>query len=174
MPDWAVANPALAILGAAAAVIAIGVAIFKSGMWAGSVNTNLKSLKDAVSEIKESVDKIRENINGFLHELTSRTLNPGSPLEPNELGQKVSKSIDAPAIVKGLAPGLRERADGKPPYDIQELCFDFIRDEYKPVEDVEKKIKQCAYDNGISRADVMDVLAVGLRDEILRLIEDNT
>ena len=46
MPDWAVANPALAILGAAAAaVIAIDVAIFKSGMWAGSVNTNLKSLK---------------------------------------------------------------------------------------------------------------------------------
>ena len=82
-----------------------------------------------------------------------------------------SESIDAPAIVKGLAPGLCERADGKPPYDIQELCFNFVRDEYKPVEDIEKKIKQCAYDNGISRAEIMDVLAVGLRDEILRLIE---
>ena len=170
MLDWAIANPALPILGAAAAVVAIGVAIFKSGMWAGSVNTSLNSLKDAVFEIKESVGKIRDNINGLLYEITSRTLTPGSPLEPNELGQKVSESIDAPAIVKGLAPGLLERADGKPPYDIQEMCFEFIRDEYKPVEDIEKKIKQCAYDNGISRADVMDVLAVGLRDEILRLI----
>ena len=72
--------------------------------------------------------------------------------------------------MKGLALGLRERADGKPSYDIQEMCFYFIRDEYKPVEDIEKKIKQCAYDNGISRADVMDVLAVKLRDEIFRLI----
>ena len=90
------------------------------------------------------------------------------------MGQKVSKSIDAPSIVKGIAPTLRERAGGKLPYDIQELCFDFIRDEYKPVEDIEKKIKQCAYDNGISRADVMDVLAVELRDEILRLIGPDT
>ena len=165
MPGWIVAN-----LGAAAAAIAIGAVLVSIGIWVGTVITNLKSLKDAVSEIKGSVDKIRESINGFLHELTSKTLNPGSPLEPNELGQKVSTSIDSPSIVKSIAPSLCERANGKLPYDIQELCFDFIRDEYKPVEDIEKKIKQCAYDNGISRADVMDVLAVELRDEILRLI----
>ena len=41
-------------------MIAIGVAIFKSGMW------RERSLKEAVSEIKGSVDKIRENINGLL------------------------------------------------------------------------------------------------------------
>ena len=152
---------------AAAGIVAALVSI---GVWVGTVITNLSSLKEAVRRIEDSVDKIRENINGLLHELTSKTLNPGSPLEPNELGQEVSKSIDAPSIVKGLALGLRERADGKPSYDIQEMCFYFIRDEYKPVEDIEKKIKQCAYDNGISRADVMDVLAVKLRDEIFRLI----
>ena len=104
MLDWAIANPALPILGAAAAVVAIGVAIFKSGMWAGSVNTSLNSLKDAVFEIKESVGKIRDNINGLLYEITSRTLTPGSPLEPNELGQKVSESIDAPRNSKGPCP----------------------------------------------------------------------
>ena len=156
------------------AVVGIGAALVSIGIWVGNVSSNLKALKEAVREIKESVDKIRESINGFLHELTSKTLNPGSPLEPNDLGQKVSKSIDAPSIAKGIAPTLRERAGGKLPYDIQELCFDFIRDEYKPVEDIEKKIKQCAYDNGISRADVMDVLAVELRDEILRLIGPDT
>ena len=152
------------------AAAGIGAALVSIGIWVGNVTTNLKGLKGAVREIKEAVDKIRDNTNSVLHELTSKTLNPGSPLEPNELGYKVSKSIDAPSIVKGLASGLRERADGKLPYDIQELCFDFIRDEYKPVEDIEKKIKQCAYDNGISRVDIMDVLAVKLRDEIIRLI----
>ena len=152
------------------AAAGIGAALVSIGIWVGSVITNLKGIKDAVREIKDAVDKIRDNTNSVLHELTSKTLSPGSPLEPNKLGHKVSKSIDAPSIVKDLAPGLRERADSKPPYDIQELCFDFIRDEYKPVEDIEKEIKQCAYDNGISRADVMDVLAVQLRDEVLRLI----
>ena len=152
----------------------IGAALVSIGIWVGSVITNLKALKEAVAEIKEAVIKIRDDTNSFLHELTSKTLNPGSPLEPNELGQKVSKSIDSPSIVKGIAPSLCERANGKLPYDIQELCFDFIRDEYKPVEDIEKKIKQCAYDNGISRADVMDVLAVELRDEIIRLIDPDT
>ena len=171
MPELAAATPWLAIVGAVAAAIVIGGVLVSIGIWIGSVNTSLKSLREAVPEIKGSVDKIRENINGLLHELTSRTLNPGSPLKPNELGRKVSESIDAPAIVKGLAPGLCDRANGKPPYDIQELCFNFIRDDYEPSDEVEKNIKEFAYENGISRADVMDVLAVELRDEILRLIE---
>ena len=171
MSELAAATPWLAIVGAVAAAIAIGWALVSIGIWIGSVNTNLKTFKEAVGEIKEAVAKIQDEINRFLHEMTSKTLTPGSPLKPNDLGKKVSDSIDAPSIAKGLAPGLRARADGKHQYDIQELCFDFIRDEYKPVEDIDKKIKQCAYENGISRADVMDVLAVELRDEVLQLME---
>ena len=126
------------------AAVGICAALVSIGVWVGNVITNIKALKEAVREIKEAVIKIRDDTNSFLHELTSKTLSPGSPLKPNELGQKVSNSIDAPSIVKGIAPGLRERADGKLLYDIQELCFDFIREEYKPAEDIEKKIKQCA------------------------------
>ena len=54
------------------------------------------------------------------------------------------------------------------------MLFNFIRDEYKPSDEVEKDIKKCAYDNGIDRAEVLNVLAVELRDEIFRLIEQNT
>ena len=106
--------------------------------------------------------------------MPSKTVDSDSPLKLTAVGDKVSKSIDSISIVKGLATDLRVKADGKLPYDIQELCFDFIRDEYKPSDEVEKDIKKCAYDNGIDRAEVLDVLAVELRDEILRLIEQNT
>ena len=181
MSEWSVATQLWAIAGGIAALIAIGVAIFKVGRWAGVVDTSFESfkgtitkiqedMKDAVREIKEAVTKIQADINGLQLELTSKTLNPGSPLEPNELGKKVSKTIGVPSIVKGLAAGLSEKAEGKHPYDIQELCFNFVRDDYDPSDEVEKNIKECAYENGISRADVMDVLAVELRDEILRLI----
>ena len=171
MPELAAATPWLAIVGAVAAAIVIGGVLVSIGIWIGSVNANLKTFKDAVGEIKEAVDKIRDTTNSVLHELTSKTLAPGSPLEPNELGKKVSEAIGVPSIVKGLAAGLSEKAEGKHPYDIQELCFNFVRDDYEPSDEVEKNIKEFAYKNGISRADVMDVLAVELRDEILRLIE---
>ena len=106
--------------------------------------------------------------------MPSQTVDSNSPLKLTAVGNKVSKSIDSISIVKGLATDLRVKADGKLPYDIQELCFNFIRDEYKPSDEVEKDIKKCAYDNGIDRAEVLNVLAVELRDEIFRLIEQNT
>ena len=181
MSEWSVTTQIWATVGGAAALIAIGVAIFKAGRWAGIVDTSLDSfkgtitkiqedMKDAVREIKEAVTKIQAGINGLQNELASKTLTPGSPLKPNELGKKVSKAIGVPSIVKGLATGLSEKAKGKHPYDIQELCFNFVRDDYDPSDEVEKNIKEFAYEHGISRADVMDVLAVELRDEILLLV----
>ena len=112
MPEWITVTPWWVPVSVIAAMVGIGVVIFKSGTWVGGVNTNLQSFKDAVSEIKEGVTKIRDDINGLLHETTSKTLNPGSPLEPNELGKKVSDTIGVPSIVKGLAPGLRAKAEG--------------------------------------------------------------
>ena len=189
MSEWSVATQfwaitgsiAAALIASIAALIAIGVVIFKVGRWTGVINTSLETfkgtitkiqedIKDAVREIKEAVTKTQADINSLQLELTSKTLSPGSPLEPNELGKKVSETIGVPSIVKGLAVGLSEKAEGKHPYDIQELCFNFVRDDYDPSDEVEKNIKEFAYENGISRADVMDVLAVELRDEILRLI----
>ena len=160
MPEWVAATPWWVFIGIVGALISVGI-------WIGSVNTHLKSFKDAVSEIRDDIKKI-------LQWMPSKTIDSGSPLKLTTMGDKVSKSIDTISIVKGLATDLRVKADGKLPYDIQELCFDFIRDEYKPSDEVERDIKKCAYDNGIDRAEVLDVLAVELRDEILRMIEQNT
>ena len=110
---WAIAGGiAAAFIASIAALVAIGVAIFKAGRWTGVVNTTLESfkgtitkvqedIKDAVREIKEAVTKTQADINSLQLELTSKTLSPGSPLEPNELGKKVSETIGVLSIVKG-------------------------------------------------------------------------
>ena len=160
MSAWLTSNPW------AWFIIALTVAgiVFKGGLWVGAVNTDRTALKSAVNEIRDDIKRI-------LQWIPSKTIDSGSPLKLTNLGKLVSEGIGAPAIVRPLAAGLRARADGKLPYDIQELCFDFIRDEYEPGDEVETEIKRCAYQNGIDRAEVLDVLAIELRDEVLRLIE---
>ena len=160
---WTIGAAVVAAVGLVATLVVIA---FKVGKWTGGVNTSLTAFKEAVVEIRGDIKKI-------LQWIPSKTVDSDSPLKLTTVGGKVSKSIDAPSIVKGLATDLRVKADGKLPYDIQELCFDFIRDEYKPSDEIEKNIKQCAYENGIDVAEVMDVLAIELRDEVLRLIGQN-
>ena len=53
------------------------------------------------------------------------------------------------------------------PYEIQELCFKHVQEEYGPPEDVEALVRQCVFDNGISRKEVLDVIAIELRDRLL-------
>ena len=55
------------------------------------------------------------------------------------------------------------------PYDIQEFCRQYLRDEFNPDRDLELKIKATAFENGIDRHQVLDVLAVELRDKLLTL-----
>ena len=140
---------------------------FSFGKWSGGVNTKLGAFEKAVSEIRDDIKKI-------LLWIPSKTVDSDSPLKLTKVGEKVAETISARSIVKNFATDLRTRAEGKLPYDIQDLCFDFIRDEYKPSDEIEKNIKQCAYENGIDRAEVLDVLAIELRNEVLWLIEQNT
>ena len=84
-----------------------------------------------------------------------------------ELGRKISARLGAAAIADSLVPHARERASGLQPYEIQELCFAYIRNEYEPPDDVRALILQCAFDNGLEREAVLDVIAIELRDRLL-------
>ena len=113
--------------------------------------------------------------------MPSQTVDSNSPLKLTAVGDKVSKRIDSISIVKGLATDLRVKADGKLPYDIQELCFNFIRDEYKPSDEVEKDMMRL---RRISRNVPMTTASTAPKSwmfwqlnyvtRFLRLIEQNT
>lgn len=159
MPEWAEATPWWVVLGLAVALIG---AIIKFARWTGRVDSSLETLGKGIAEIREDIKKI-------LHGQPSKTVSSDSPLQLTELGQRISASLDTPSIADALARELQARAEGKQPYDIQELSFDCVRDEYRPSDEVDARIKQCAYENGLNRDAVLDVLAVQLRDRPLEL-----
>lgn len=97
----------------------------------------------------------------------SKTVDSKSPLHLNEVGRKASAALDVPAMADELVPVIRPRAEGKLAYDIQELCFRFARIEYEPSPEIDARIKEYAYENSLTLYDVLDVLAIELRDRLL-------
>ena len=57
---------------------------------------------------------------------------------------------------------------GKSSYEIQSQCFDFV-DQAELEQSMRQAVLDCAYENGISEDQVLDVLAIELRDIVLSL-----
>lgn len=150
-----------------ALLAAIGL-IFTIGTWVGGVNSDRKSFKEFMNKIQNEINKIQDNIEKILVRLPPpTTIACSSPLALTSLGQHVSQELDARGWAERTAPTLADRAKGQDPYTIQEACFKYIADEFQPDADMEAKIRSCAFENGIDRDQVVRVLAVELRDQLL-------
>ena len=151
---------------------AIGVSIplikhFGKGLtWVGRVNASLETLT-------KSVDVISKDIKRIFRRLPSSTVAGESPLRLTELGKEIAVGIKAKPWAIETEPLLRDRAKGKRPDEIQDLCFEYVRHEYEPSPEMEVEIKVAAYENGIDTYQVLDVLAVVLRDRLLVDIVDS-
>ncbi len=148
-------NPGFVLL---LASILVGV-----GIWLGSMQTNINTLKDSVTDINKDIKDILDR----LSKITSETLKNASPPRLNELGKEVSKELKASKWAKETVPDIFSQIEGKPDYEIQKFSFDYVRKNLK--EDLQIKVEICAYERGLVKSDVLDVLAVELRDELLRL-----
>lgn len=170
MGDW-YTNPLVWIGVLSASAVVIG-AIFSIGQWKGRLDADRSALrKDIDSDrvtIRDFMAEIRADIKRIFERLPpASTVAGASPLRLTELGREISARLDAGAIADGLAPRLRERVADLAPYDVQEACFAYIRGEYEAPDDVKALILQCAFDNGIGREQVLDVIAIELRDRLL-------
>ena len=153
MAGW-LTNP-LFLLVAASTLIGVGI-------WIGKVNEHRNTVHAFMVEIREDIKRI-------LGRLPSATVGGHSPLQLTELGQSISEALDAPRWAEGSARMLAVRAKGKLPFDIQDFCMRYVHHEFHPSADLEAKIKSCAYENGIDSKQVLDVLAIELRDKLLTL-----
>ena len=160
MNEW-FANPLFWIAFVSLLSVAAG-AIFASGQWKGKVDSDRASFKEFMTEVRNDIKELLRR--------SSHTLAGSSPLRLTNLGKSISERLDAPALAQCLAPLLQERVEGKTPYEIQEMCFDYIRHQYNPPDEIDTLIKTCAYDNGIDRGQVVDVLAIELRDRLLGMV----
>ena len=128
------------------------------------------------------IKEIREKITQIFDRLPPATTTSKSPLALNELGEKVAEEIGvyawAPQYAEELSNTLKDDND---PYGIQQLCFKFAEEEFLPrLEkqerlpneiEIEKKIRQSAYDNGLELKQILDVVGIVLRDKLLEMCD---
>ena len=145
------------VVGGAVAVVSL---IFFAGKWVGGISEFKKHTMEFIAEIRDDIKKI-------LDRLPPVVVSGGSPLRLTDLGKSISQTVDAAAWAERIAPDLMSRVQGKQPYEIQEVCRNYIREEFKPTEEQDDKIKACADENGIDAQKVLDVIAVELRDNLL-------
>ncbi len=89
----------------------------------------------------------------------------GSPLQLNDLGDKVSAEIRANEWAAEVAPSLAERAAGEPAYKVDALCDHYV--EQFLHQQMRDRVAEAAYEHGIKRAGVLAVLRVVLRNRLL-------
>ena len=130
-----------------------------------------EEVKADISSLKDDIRELRTDIKAILGREPS-IIDADSPLHLNELGKKVSLSVNAKAIAVQEAHKVRELLPSHNPYDIQTFCKEhFDRGgAFKPTAEQLDAFKQCAFDHGIRLEQVGEVCAFELRDELRRLI----
>ena len=157
LPDWITNNPLLAVI----AIIAVATVLIKFGVWVGAVNTDRSSFREFMKEIRERLDTI-------LLRLPPPVVQGTSPMKLTEYGESISRAIEAGALAHELAPSLIESMKGKTSYEIQEACFEHTRDRSNLPADKRVMLENYAFDNGLDLQEVLKVVAIELRDVILR------
>ena len=84
-----------------------------------------------------------------------------------DLGRAISEDIGARAWAQEAAPGMAPQMQGRPPYEIQEQCFEYVQDDAQFPEEILQKMRDTAYNRGTTLNEVRKVLAVELRDALL-------
>ena len=164
------AKATLAIVAVLGILGGIGVFIFKAGRWVSSVDKDREGFGNIVGEINLRLGEILE----ILSKISRATVTEKSPVQLNELGEVISKELDASGWAKRTAPGLVAQIEGKQPYEVQKFSFDCVKgDKAVLTESMEIKVEISAYDHGLIKGQILDVLAVELRDELLRLLATN-
>lgn len=178
------------------AIVAVAVALlgllWKAARWTARVDDGIDSLKEALSSFKEEVradiEEIRsdiEEIRSDMKEIRSDTkriferlpnphLKTSSPVTLTERGEAAAESIKVREWASGLAGGLASRVEGKREFEIHEFCQDYMDEMSSTGKDAEMldRVRECAYEFGSGYSDVLEILGVVLRDEILKTISD--
>ena len=143
------------------ALTVLGLAV-KGLFWLRDVHNMKEGWQTFAKEIRDDIKKILERIP------PPKTLESASPLRLSEIGEKISKSMNAAAWATRVAPSLASDVAGKQPFEIDQFSDEYVETRLD-VDDTAWVAKQA--EAGVSPAAVRAVLRVVLRDELLRRAE---
>ncbi len=135
--------------------------------WITKVNASRSMLAEFIKEIRDDIKKIFER-------LPTPTVASQSPIRLTDLGSEIAEEIKVREWVSECAERVHDRIESKSAYDIQELCFQYAKQEL--TEDLKngmipsinsEYIKTSAYNHGLELKQVLEVFGVMLRDEML-------
>ena len=171
-----------AILVGSAILVSLNVivrAIADPSKWVAEVNNDRKSLKKAIKEIRRDVKKILSHLN------LGTVVDNSSPLQLTEMGKEISQELNAKQWAEKVAPSLTAELADRSEYEIQEECFDYVRN--MPLKETRSAVSihacdphasdiqasmlfRSAFHHGIDVDAVKDVLAIELRDKVFDLL----
>lgn len=155
----------------AAAAVGIIMTILRVGEWKGNVNADRKNFNKFMDEVRGDIKEILQRLSPAS---TPSAIGKKSPLQLTDLGKEISDELKALEWAKEIKPLVLSEIDkahgleGAQPYEIQEYCFDFTTKIFIFPDDMDKKVQDSAYKRGLTKRQVLEVLAVELRDELLR------
>ncbi len=174
MPGW------LGPVGIPAAIaLLVGV-----GIWVGKVMERLGNIKETADADRETfqkaitedrtrvrtiLDEIRGDIKKMFHSLGQAEAVPQSPLRLTDYGRELLAGIGGEPWAARLATALKDGVQGMEAYEIQEFCFDYVENKLEPSDDEQAAMRRTAYEKGARMAQVQRVLALELRDRLLRM-----
>ena len=179
IPTWQLVIAGLGVLAACGSLV-LGIITWRGNRaekregwsgWRGSVDQQLTNHDTWFDGLKEDIQAIRSSIQQIFLRLPPNTVGGSSPLRLTDLGEEVAKAIQADTWAKYQAQSLIDKMLDKRPDEIQDFCFEYVKD-YKPDESLDRAIRVAAYNHGIDRSKVLDVLAIVLRDTLIDLTAD--
>ena len=133
--------------------------------WMGKTDESVRLIEEAIKEIKSDIKEI-------LRQFSGSAVERKSPLRLTEGGQSISDALDAKAWAARTVQDLLPKLKGSHPYDIQMFCMDCVDHEGNLTHEFVQKMKSCAYEEAFPMSQIKDVLAIELRDAILKILPD--
>ena len=148
-PDWL--TPILVVSG--------GIAQVGIGIWVGHVNADRKSFREVMRSVGDKLDTI-------LSQLPPKTIERNSPLQLNDLDKRVANAIAAERWAANECERLLGQVEGVfELYRLDRIARRYV--DTNLTDSWQEQMHWAAYEFGISQRDVLAVLHIVLRDELI-------
>ncbi len=155
-------NPAYWAIGISISLViaAIGAA-WRYGVWRGKVDSDRTNFQQFMQEVRADIKQILGRLP------PPPPVSASSPLRLTDLGRQISQDTGAEKWAESAFAELLEEIEGKDPFGIQTIAFDYAN-QFAPSDGLLAKMRNSAFDNGLDLEGVRRVLGVVLRDLLLR------
>lgn len=141
------------------AFLAVLITAVKVVRWTATVDLKLEQFTGFAREVRDDIKLI------FLR-LPPVPVAGASPLQLTDFGEKMADFMKAKTWASELRPSLLAEVAGKRPFEVDEFSRRYVQTRLQ--DDMKERVAACAYEFGVERDDVLKVLRVVLRDELLR------